>query len=528
MRIRTIRYIGSSLALLAASAFFFSSFVAPGAKAAPGEGSKVGKTAAPTALFTNPTPIVINERDTATPYPSDINVTGLIGPVLSVKVTLNGFSHTFPDDVGIVLKGPTGAALLIQDGAGDDPDMNNVTYTIADSGATILPNMTAWGPGTYKPTTYFINDVFPAPGPITAYGSPGPTGGGTATFASTFNGTNPNGTWSLFIVDFAAQDSGEIAGGWTLEVTATIGDPLDSVVDFNGDGKTDWAVVRGIVGGQMMWFIQENSVAGPITYQQFGTMASDIPVPEDFDGDNKSDIAIWRDPQGPGNAAFYILQSGSSTVRGEFFGLTGDDPSVAGDYDGNGSADLAVVRRTAGQMFWYYRLTPGGPIFTRQWGSAIDFVAPGDYDGDGKNDFVVQRPGSITTFWANFGAAAPGVLSRLTYFGLNNDLVVPGDYDGDGKTDLAVAREVSGSYQWYYEPSTALGTFLGGQWGTSAIDYLAQGDYDGDGKTDFAVWRTNGDPTQNFFLVRKSSDGTLLFNEWGIDTDYPVAAYNTH
>jgi hypothetical protein len=516
------------LALLAASTFFFSPFVTPAAKAVPGEGSKGDKTAgtpaAPATAFTNPTPIAINDSGAGTPYPSNISVTGLIGPVLSVKVTLNGFSHTFPDDVGMVLKGPTGAALLIQDGAGDDPDMNNVTYTIADSGATLLPDITTWTAGTYKPATYYTGDSFPSPGPLTAYGSPGPTGGGTATFTSTFNGTSPSGTWSLYVVDFVAGDAGTIAGGWTLEITATTGDPLDSVVDFNGDGITDWGIVRSI-GGQMNWILQENRPAGLTTYQPWGQFATDIPVPEDYDGDNKSDIAVWRDTE----HAFYILQSGSNTLRGELFGLTGDDPTVVGDYDGNGSADLAVTRRTGGLLFWYYRPTSNGPIFTRQWGLATDFAAPGDYDGDGKGDFVVQRGKGIqAAFYANFGADAPGVLSRRTTFGRPSDIIAPGDYDGDGKTDIAIVREAGANLEWYYEPSTAPGTFLGGVWGTVATDFITQGDYDGDGKTDFAVWRTNSDPTQNFFLVRKSSDGSLLSHEWGQENDFPVAAFNTH
>ena len=38
---------------------------------------------------------------------------------------------------------------------------------------------------------------------------------------SVFNNTNPNGTWSLFVVDDAAQDSGTIAAGWTLEFTVS-------------------------------------------------------------------------------------------------------------------------------------------------------------------------------------------------------------------------------------------------------------------------------------------------------------------
>ena len=179
-----------------------------------------------TSTFSNTAAITIPDVGNASPYPSTVTVAG-VGTIPatpgSVQVTINGFSHTFPDDVGIVLVGPTGAALLLQDGAGDDP-MVDVTYTLSDTGATQLPDTGVWGPGTYKPTAY-VEDNFPAPGPGTTYGNPGPAGGGTATFASIFGGTNANGVWSLYVVDFVAGEAGAIAGGWSLTITTDSGCP---------------------------------------------------------------------------------------------------------------------------------------------------------------------------------------------------------------------------------------------------------------------------------------------------------------
>lgn len=165
--------------------------------------------------FTNPATITIVDAAPANPSPSTINVAGVAGTVTGVSVTINGYSHTFSDDVGILLVGPTGRAFLLQDGAGDDPDMNNVTYTFSDAGTAFLPDLTAWGPGTYKPTSYFAGDTFTGfTGPII---EPGPNGTAPqGTFASVFNGTNPNGAWRLFVEDFVGGDSGVISGGWTL------------------------------------------------------------------------------------------------------------------------------------------------------------------------------------------------------------------------------------------------------------------------------------------------------------------------
>lgn len=312
------------------------------------------------------------------------------------------------------------------------------------------------------------------------------------------------------------------------------GVPSQHVVDFNGDGKTDWVVIRqgGGPTSPATWLIQENSNNAPTTFFPWG-WSTDFFVPEDYDGDNKTDFAVWR-PGVAGRAAWYVLQSQTGTVRAENFGQTGDDPTVVGDYDGDNKADLAVYRQgIAGndRSFWFYRTAANGPVFTRQWGQNRDYPAPGDYDGDGKNDFVVQRSTGISgqaAFWINLSSTPPGFLHRYAVFGAPTDVIVPGDYDGDNKTDIAIVRGGGGDITWFYEPSTQLGTFHGGRFGLSAADTPVQGDYDGDGRTDFAVFRPNTDPAQNFFYVRKSVDGSLLANEWGQNGDYPAANYNYH
>ena len=48
-------------------------------------------------------------------------------------------------------------------------------------------------------------------------------------------------------------DTGNITGGWSLNITAET--PInDAVSDYDGDGKTDMAVVRNF-GGPATWYV---------------------------------------------------------------------------------------------------------------------------------------------------------------------------------------------------------------------------------------------------------------------------------
>lgn len=313
--------------------------------------------------------------------------------------------------------------------------------------------------------------------------------------------------------------------------------PQDAPADFNGDGKTDWTVVRalGNAGGSpVRWYFQANGTNAPPTIFDWG-VRGDFFVPEDFDGDKRDDFVVWR----PSNGAWYILNSQTFTARVEGFGQQGDDPTVVGDYDGDGKADLSVYRpgvSPVSQSYWLYRASSNNPpnntIYV-PWGIGSDFVAPGDYDGDGRNDFVIQRDNGdgTSSFWQLFANQT----RRIKNFGLSSDSIVPGDYDGDAKTDLAVVRaEQNDTIGWYWLPSSlgeANNNYQFRSFGSVTLnDATVQGDYDGDGRTDVAVWRpaAGGTNESSVFYVLRSGGGNVLFFPWGATNDYPVANYNFH
>src|SRR5262249_59597253 len=74
-----------------------------------------------------------------------------------------------------------------------------------DLAASPMPDAGQLFTQSYQPTNVGGGDTFPAP-------APAPSGGSAL---SVFNGTDPNGIWSLYIVDDTSGDGGSITG-WTL------------------------------------------------------------------------------------------------------------------------------------------------------------------------------------------------------------------------------------------------------------------------------------------------------------------------
>ena len=162
--------------------------------------------------FTNPAPIAIPDLAPANPYPSNIDVSGVVGTVTKVTVTINGLSHTNPASLDFLLVGPGGQNAIIWSDAGNLRDVSNITVTLDDNSPMPLPDNAPIVSGTYQPANYNFGpgDTWPPPAPT-------PLGGSAL---SIFNGTDPNGTWSLYLVDEEFADCGAIFRGWTLSITA--------------------------------------------------------------------------------------------------------------------------------------------------------------------------------------------------------------------------------------------------------------------------------------------------------------------
>ena len=323
------------------------------------------------------------------------------------------------------------------------------------------------------------------------------TGGAVWSFNWTAPATNV-GAVTFYAAGIQANNNGSESGDQTYLKTATI-QPAAQIAsthivsDFDGDGKTDPAVLRN-ENNLAVWYAK--TTAG-VSIQQFG-LATDKFVPADYDGDGKTDPTVFR------NGNWWTFKTGTNTVSFDQFGAAGDTP-VIGDYDGDGKADLCVFR----QGNWWLKKSSDGSASSQQWGNAGDKPLSGDYDGDGKADLAIYRP-SLSEWWIS--RSSNGTFISLQ-FGVSGDIPVPADYDGDNSTNIAVFRPSLGV--WFTSTDVNNNYYGAIYWGIST-DVPVPGDYDGDGKTDVAVYR-NGT-----WYIRTSSNSALSTQYFGLSSDTAV------
>ncbi|MBV9958799.1 MAG: VCBS repeat-containing protein [Acidobacteria bacterium] len=281
--------------------------------------------------------------------------------------------------------------------------------------------------------------------------------------------------------------------------------PQRAVFDFDGDNKTDYAIMR-VTTGTYNWLLQQSTDG--FKAQAWGKVDDQI-VPGDYDGDHKWDVAIWRD------GIFYIMQSSNGALSVIRFGQQGDDPIITQDFDGDGITDPAVVRGDDENILWYIQRSQLGFTVVR-FGSALgDIYLRGDYDGDGKADVAVYH-GDMGTPFNTFYVlrSSDGIMQAQNFGDIGRDVIPPADFDGDGKTDYAVFRYQTGVWYWINSSDGSVQALAFG----NGSDRPVPGDYDGDGRADQAVWR----PSTAVFYVNRSTQGFTSF-PLGTSFDDPMA-----
>jgi hypothetical protein len=294
--------------------------------------------------------------------------------------------------------------------------------------------------------------------------------------------------------------------------------------DFNGDGRTDIALVRQEPGWSSVPVALSSGTDFTIQNRPVGEFAdwaatSGVEVITGrFNGDGTTDIGLVR--QEPGWASVPVaLSSGTGfTIQnrpvGEFadWAATPGVEVITGDYNKDKRTDIGLVRQEPGWASVPVALAndngfiiqnrPAGVFAGWAATSGVE-IASGDYDRDKRTDIALvrQEPG-----WASI----PVALSRASGFVIQNRPVgvfagwaatsgveiLTGDFNRDKRTDIALVRQEAG---WASIPlalsrdnsfiiqNPAVGVFA--DWAATSGVLLITGDFNADGRTDIGLVR---------------------------------------
>jgi subtilisin-like proprotein convertase family protein len=413
-------------------------------------------------VFSNSSYIASTDDDAqATPYGSNINVSGSTGIISKVKVSLNGLTHSSAFDIGALLVSPNGTAVsLISVLNNGSQPANSVNLTFDDSAANELP-FGGFSSGTYRTTNTFLS-YFSNPAPLAPFNFQ----------LSSLNGMNPNGDWKLFIIDSRGDtNSGVIANGWSLDIT-TVPNVVQSAGCF------------------VPFFDQA------VNYPAGGN-PTNLAV-GDFNNDNKQDFVVTN--QVSSNVSI-LLGSGTGTFTSGATLTAGANPySVAvGRFNADANDDLVVVNSNSNNVSVF--LGNGNGTFSAATNVAVGAspisVAVGDFNSDNKRDIAV----------ANFGGFFSGTVTILLGngtggFTLARDLrartqpsfVSVGRFNNDSIDDLAVTNFGSDNVSVYIG-------FGNGNFSTQA-NYTV-----GFGPVSLAIFDANNDSFQDIFTANYNGDG---------------------
>jgi hypothetical protein len=147
---------------------------------------------------------------------SNLTITGE-ALVSNMTVSVYGFAHQRPDDVDVLLVGPGGQRVVLMSDAGSDNVVGALDLTFDDRATDPVTDEGALASGTYLPTNNGPSDLCAGEADPDVF--PGaPAGGTLGTDLSVFDGTDPNGVWSLYVVDDCASFDGQILGGWSIDI----------------------------------------------------------------------------------------------------------------------------------------------------------------------------------------------------------------------------------------------------------------------------------------------------------------------
>jgi sugar lactone lactonase YvrE len=321
--------------------------------------------------------------------------------------------------------------------------------------------------------------------------------------------------------------------GWIVGQTPVLDDaPVAEVAgDFNGDGIPDLALLwtDSVYGGpywvRIFFGNGDGTFTGGPTTQATGVQAQPTMIAGDFNGDGKTDLAILSMSElDTGNPVTVLPGDGDGTFGQPITSVAPGQPNqggdvisgslVAADFNGDGKLDLGIVGDSVDNGGITILLGKGDGSFTAAGPSTdasqgFPTIATGDFNGDGIPDLVATtyfNEGSATIFLGK----GDGTFSEGEQLSLGNfpSAIVVGDFNGDGRLDLAFgyAAEYGGGVTVYLGKGDGTFSQAPGSPFSGAGQSLVTGDFNNDGKLDLAGIDSLSDQID---LFEGAGDGTF-------------------
>jgi len=310
----------------------------------------------------NESPVFISVGGPASPYPSTIEVSGLAGQVSHLRVGIHGMTHPFPDDLDVLLVAPNGRGAVLMSDAGGGSRVQAIDVTFDDNASAALPDGGPMASGSYRLSNYEgasddFTDLAPSGPYVTALGD--------------LNGVDPNGTWSLFVIDDFFLDGGNIGSGWSLSLETTVPVCCGGAPGFVLS-STD-ALTTTEAGGTATFTVSLRS--SPTDTVTFGLESSDptegtvSPTELSFDPDDAQlprtvTVTGINDALLDGDRAFTIVTSPAVSADPDYAGLDPADVSVVNVNDDLPSLsiqDTALVEGDVGSTSFVFTVTLSEP-----------------------------------------------------------------------------------------------------------------------------------------------------------------------
>jgi large repetitive protein len=352
-------------------------------------------------------------------------------------------------------------------------------------------------------------------GTFTPFAEQIPFAPGDAPYALAEGDFNGDGKLDIAVTHVRSSDHtisvylGRGDGGFQAPVRFTVGASPRGLVagDFNGDGRTDLAVVN--FGSDSVSVLLGRGDGTFPTEVEYATGRSpEFIVAGDFNGDGFLDLGVTNSASPD---VSLLLGRGDGTFQPERRSRLGDRPTphvgiVAADLNGDGRLDLSTPQLLTDDVAVLLGSGDGGFQDPLHFGVGFgpSAVVTGDFNGDGRLDVAGAQPetNELSIGLGNGDAtledAAPLAVGRVPV------AVVTGDFNRDGRLDLATANFGSNDVSVFL--GLGDGTFRPkGPYavGTNPVAVVT-GDFNGDGLPDLATANAG---SQDISILLGGGDG---------------------